>query len=215
MYNLKEIMYEVYQQDFAEFDNPTVHFFSRRHRKAMKEILYPCELSSYPVNRKVSPKKRVIIAIMVILLSALAITAGASIVNGFLRKEHSDNTELFTPAAVNCPLTIEKVYYLPNIPEGYISHETVSDDWRVYTSYINSKTERCLVLSQSVKGEYKSSVDNERHSLEEVDINGHYGLYLGNHDVGVIIWDNDDYILEVTGDFNKDELIILAKSAKV
>lgn len=216
MYNLKEIMCEVYRQDFAEFDNPPRHYFSRRSRKKLNSILYPNALQPVENSRRIAPSKRIIIALLIIILMAVGITVGAAITNGFLRKEHSDNTELFTPATANCPKTIENVYYLPEIPKGYELYETVSDNWSISTSYMNRNIDRCLALEQTVKELYKSHVDNEHHPLEEVDINGHYGLYLGKGDGwGVIIWDNGDYILELSGDFNKDELLNLAKSTKI
>lgn len=215
MYNLKEIMCEVYRQDFAEFDNPPRHYFSRRSRKKLNSILYPNALQPVENSRRIAPSKRIIIALLIIILMAVGITVGAAITNGFLRKEHSDNTELFTPATANCPKTIENVYYLPDIPEGYELHETVSDYLGVSSSYMNSNTGRCMVLFQSVKDGYRSHVDNEHESLEEVNINGHYGLYLPDCDGGLIIWDNGDYILELSGDFNKDDLLNLAKSTKL
>ncbi len=214
-YTLADVFETVYRQEFSEFDNPPKHFFSHRHRKAMKEILYPQTTSMFAADRNIPLKKRVIIALLVILLSALGITAAAAISRGFTRKEHRDNTELFAANAENAPKTIENVYYLPEIPEGYELHETVSDNRSVFTSYMNLNTNRCMVLFQSVKEGHRSSADNEHHLLEEVEINGHYGLYLGNCDSGSIFWDNGDYILELSGDFNKDELLNLAKSAKL
>lgn len=215
MYNLKEIMCEVYRQDFAEFDNSMRHHFSRRSRKKLNGILYPKTLQPAQNLRRIAPGKRIVIALLIIILMAVGITAGATIANGFLRKNHSDNTELFTPAAANCPKIIENVYHLPEIPEEYEFYETVSDNWGVATFYMNRNTGRCMALNQTVKEVYKSHVDNEHHPLEEVDINGHYGLYLGDCYGGLLIWDNGDYVLELSGDFDKDTLLNLAKSTKI
>lgn len=215
MYNLKEIMCEVYRQDFAEFDNPPKHHFSHRSRKKLNDILYPKSPQPAENHRRITPSKRIIIALLIIILMAVGITAGAAISRGFTRKEHRNNTELFAANAENAPKTIENVYYLSEIPKEYELHETVSDDWFVSTSYMNYNTNRCMVLSQIVKEGYKNHVDNEHHPLEEVDVNGHYGLYLGDCDGGLIIWDNGDYVLKLSGNFNKDTLLNLAKSAKV
>lgn len=213
MYNLKEIMIEVNKRNLAELEDPPRHHFSRQSRKRLNDILYP-KIPKIEKS-KIPPRKMLLYLVMAIILLVVGTTAGAAIANGFLRKEHSDNTELFTPVDSNCPITIESVYYLPEIPEGYKLYETISDNREVYTSYMNQNTGRCMVFCQSVKHGYRSSADNEHHSLEEVDINGHYGLYLGDNDGGSVFWDNDDYILEVSGDFDKDELLNLAKSAKI
>ncbi|MDE7398925.1 MAG: DUF4367 domain-containing protein [Oscillospiraceae bacterium] len=215
MYNLKEIMCEVYQQDFAEFDNPLGHHFSRRSRKKLNSILYPKFPQPVKNHRRIALGKKIAIALLIIILMAVGITAGATIANGFLRKNHSDNTELFTPAAANCPKTIENVYYLPEIPKEYEFYETVSDSENVFTSYMNCDTNRCMVLLQTVKDGYRNHFDNEYVIFEEVNINGNYGLYFPDYDGGLIVWDNGDYILELSGDMNKDVLLNLAKSAKV
>ena len=218
-YTLTEVFNIVYSKEFSEFDNPPGHFFSRRHRKAMKEILYPQTTSTFAVSRKIPLKKRVIIAVLVILLSALGITAGAAISRGFTRKEHRDNTELFAVNAENAPKTIEYVYYLLEIPGGYEFSENVSDPWHEATTYTNSVTRRNLVIHQIVKEGYKTHYDNEHSVLENICFDGHTGLYLHskeNEEVwGVIIWDNDDYVLEITGDFDKKTLIDLAKALKI
>lgn len=214
MYNLKEIMCEVYRQDFAEFDNPPKHHFSRRSRKKLNGILYPKSLQPAENTRRIAPSKRIIIALLIIILMAVGITAGAVISRGFTRKEHRDNTELFAVNAENTPKTIESVYYLPEIPEEYELYEVVSDNRSVFTSYMNYNTNRGMVLFQAVKEGYRDHFDNEHQTFEEVDVNGHYGLYLGDCDRGLIIWDNGNYVLELSGDFNKDTLLDLAKSAK-
>lgn len=213
-YTLVEVFETVYRQEFSEFDNPPKHFFSRRHRKAMKEILYPQITSMSVADRNIPLKKRIIIVLLVILLSALGITAAAD----FTRKEHRYYTERLTVNAENSPKDIEKFYYLPGPPkEGYDIIEMASNDvWSVTTSYTNHETKRSIVLYQAVKKGYRGHFDNEHHPMEEVDINGHYGLYLdySDNNWGVVIWDNGDYVLKLSGDFNKDELLDLAKSAK-
>lgn len=218
-YTLAEVFNTVYSEEFSEFDNPLGHLFSRRHRKAIKEILYPQTISTFTANRKKLLKKRVIIMLIVILLSALGITAGAAISRGFTRKEHCDNTELFAVNAENAPKTIEYMYYLPKIPEGYEPHEQFSDSTWFHSSLINPLSHRTITFNQHVKEGYKSHFNNEHAPLEDIKINGHKGVYLNYSfdDVisGIIIWDNDDYILVLSGDFDKKQLIELAKTLKI
>lgn len=113
---------------------------------------------------------------------------------------------------------IETVYYLPEIPEGYELFQSTFSEQSVYTSYIKPDTNRCISFEQFVKDRYSYYFDTEQQDFEELDINGHYALYLGSRDVnntcGYIVWDNGDYILQIFGDFTKDELIKLAKSVK-
>lgn len=214
-YTLAEVFQIVYKEEFAEFDNPPKHFFSRRHRKAMKAILYPHTAPEPSEKRHIPLKRRVLIVLMVVILMAFGISAGAAMIRGFTRKENSDNTEIFAVNAENAPKTIEYVYYLPEIPEGYVPHEYTADSWSVNTSYINLSINKTLNFNQHVKDGYHTHLDNERHELEEIEINGKYALYLGSDSWGTITWDNEDYVLEVSGCFTKEELIALAESAVI
>lgn len=105
------------------------------------------------------------------------------------------------------------------IPEGYVFSEKTSDPWHETTTYTNSITKRNLVIHQTVKEGYKSHIDNEHSVLENIYFDGHTGFYFTGkeHDDvwGGIIWDNDDYILEILGDFNKNQLIEFAKTLKI
>lgn len=213
-YTLAEVFQTVYRQEFSEFDNPPKHFFSLRHRKAMKEILYPQTTLMAAADRNIPLKKRVIIALLVILLSALGITAAAAISRGFTRKEHRDNTELFAVNAENAPKTIESVYYLPIIPDGYELYEQTRNSRNVFTDYINNSTNRTRSFDQHVKEGFSTHLDNEHFLLEEIDIDGKSALYFYNNNYGILIYDNEDYILEIAGNFTKDELISLARSVE-
>lgn len=222
--NVNDILEEMCAEEANEYMRirAPLHRFSRRHRKAMRDILQPraqaisttCE--SY--MQRIPFKRKIWIAVMVIILAAIGITAGAAAINGFWRNKHRDYTELLTVNAENCPKTIENVYYLPEMPEGYELYEVSQDNWKIYTSYINRDTSECMVFVQDVKDGYKDNFNTEYRDFEELDINGHYALYLdfSNSEQirGLIVWDNEDYVLQVSGNFTKSELVNLAKSAK-
>lgn len=215
MINMEQVMEEVYRLDYAEFDNASRHFFSRRHRKAMNEIFYPNTVPRYTPSRNIPLKRRVLFAVMVVILLSLGIAAGASMAWGFTRKEHRDNTEIFAVNAEKAPKTIEYVYYLPDIPEGYVLQKQFSKSRWVCMNYIDPSTNRTMTFEQSVKDGYNNHIDNERHEIEELDIGGKYAIYWGSENFGIIIWDNEDYVLEISGFFTKEEIVKLARSVKV
>ena len=184
----------------------------------MKAILCPPTPNTAPVytpSRHTPLKRRVLIAVMVVVLMALGITAGAAMYWGFARKEHKDNTELFPINTANAPKTIEYMYYLPEIPEGYALYKQFPGVESVMTTYINTSTHRTLNFHQYVKDGFSAHIDNEHTVLEEIEINGKYALYYGNNKYGEIILDNDDYILSVSGDFSREELTALLISAEI
>lgn len=214
-YTLAEIFDIVYEQEFSEFDNPPRHFFSRRHRKAMKEILYPQTISTSAANLKIPLKKRVIIALLVILLTALGITAGADMIRRFILEEHSDHTELLAVNDKNAPIMIDRLYYPTAVPDGYALYDHFNNSRNVFIRYVNNSTEREIFFDQCVKEAFSVCFDHEYSSVEETEIDEKPAFYLYNNKAGAIVWDNGDYIMEVGGHFSKDELMAFAKSVEI
>lgn len=219
MNSLMEVLEEVNRLDYAEFDNPPEHRFSRRSRKTMKKLLRP-EPARCSINwSRIPVGKRIVLVLLIVLLAAVGVTAGAVAIYGFKQERHREYTILRPVNADDCPKTIETVYYLPEIPEGYEFYKEDSGKLSIYIAYINHNTNISMVFEQIVKDRYKDYFDTERQDFEELDINGHYALYLdfsdNEHDSGLIVWDNGDYILKINGNFPKSKLVELAKSVKV
>ena len=192
---------------------------SYRHRRKMKRIFSKYQKNLYARKKYRGGLKRVVLIVAAIFLAMFTVTAGAAALYGFKQNKHHNYTELLTVNSENCPKTIENVYYLSALPEGYELYETNSSYLSVYTSYINTDTNRCIVFTQNVKKGYRENFDNEHHDFEELEVDGHYALYLEGSDpesiYGTIMWDNEDYVLGISGNFAKDELVNLAKSAKL
>ena len=115
---LSEIFEDIYRQEFSEFDDTPRHIFSFRHRKAVKGIFYP-QTAVYAVKRGIPIKRRLLIALLVILLSMLGIAAGAAVSRGFLFKEKGEFTVMTPVTDQNAPVMIDDYYYLPQIPRGF------------------------------------------------------------------------------------------------
>lgn len=216
---LKQILEEMCPAEADEFANIDVprHRFSVRHRRAMKKILSVNQPERRGL-RYLPMYKRIVIAAVLIFLALFTVAAGAAAINGFIHKKRRGNTQLSAANAGGCPVTIVHEYYLPEIPDGYKLHEYDETSWFVCTIYKNSEN-RTLVFNQDVKEIYDQHFDNERASFEKVGVNGHLGLYLDfgtePDENGLLVWDNNDYIFEISGNFTKSELINLAESAKI
>lgn len=213
---LKEVLSEVWLQEYT-IPEETAHEFSSRHCEKMQKIFSrKFGRMSHKRTKKLSVRKRVLIACVMIFLASCGIVAGAAVYNSFSHKDYSDHTELFAVNAENCPKTIEYVYYLPEIPEGYILSEQIISVKSVYTTYF--KNNRGMTFEQYVKEDYYKYFDNERSASEEFEIDNHTAIYWyvknSKSNFGSVVWDHGDYILEVGGDFTKDELVELLKSVK-
>lgn len=225
--SLDEILIKAHEMEFSRYDNPLAHKFSIKHSRAMKRIfsIYQKNTSHfYKDNEKTSEyiiryhwsrKKVLIIAI----IAFLAILAGCAAVfyslGGFSMDIHKEYTKLFPIDLNDCPETIEYVYYLPELPEGYEIFDKDQNDVYVYTAYINNDTGQTITIIQYVKSYFESHYNTEYNEFEKITIGQHIGIGLAGKNAYVIVWDNGDYVIEVSADLTKEDVLKLAKNTKV
>ena len=212
---LAEVFDTVYLRELSEFDSAPRHFFSLRHRRKMKKILYPNTVYAGMAKRRVPLKKRLLIALLVIILSLIGIAAGAQISKSFAFEEIGGHTYLFAVNDKNAPITIDTLYHLPTVSDGF---ELFYEDYGTYNVLVmyDGADEKSLFFDQSVKNGFNIRYDEDLFYFEETKINGCPAYFLCFYDGSVtIVWDNKDYILEVGGDFTKDELIAFAESVEI
>ena len=147
-------------------------------------------------------------------------TVAYFVAQSFRGAVHKEYTELFPINYENCPTVIEEKYYLSELPEGYEILDSSSTPFLEDTIYENPQTGHAITFCQWVKSEFDSiHFNTENNEFVEVEINGHYGLYLETLNDGQqfsgIIWDNGDHILEIAGNLAKNDIMKLTKSAKV
>ena len=235
---LKEIMLEVHRIECGVTDDLPDFKPSLRHRLAMKRIFARFErnarklrnarsIQKPPITEhrtgRYSIKQRVLIAMLTIILMTLLAGCVNAIVKFF--SEHfngtvyEDNTQLFVTNLENCPQTIEYQYVFTNVPEGFELIETISSPISVYTLYLNSATEQVITLNQWVKSHFAPHYNTEKNTFEEIKINDTMGLFIDlssdKRNNSVFIWDNEDYIIEISADLDKNIALDLLNIAKL
>ncbi len=229
---LDEVLTEYYEEEFSRYSDVPEHIFSLKHRIAMKKIFRLYEKNTEYLRPKPSlkpmsthkvrlnPRSALLLVLIIFLGVLVGCTAAYFISQGFRGYVHSDNTEIFPIDTDNCPTVNEEKYCLSELPEGFEIIDTDSSPYYEYVYYENKLTNQMISFTQRVKldfGTYRLNTEN--HKVEEVDINGHNGLLIDFTEDerihSLVLWDNDDYILELSADLPKNELIDLAKSAKV
>lgn len=218
-YTIEEVLEEVYRLDYAEFDNPPKHFFSRRHKQNIKSILFPRREQPVSPKVKLRPQKMVIILVLVFL----AILTGAVIIlrlPSFTGTVYPDNTQMFAydPTA---PTIIEDVYYIADLPNNYVLTEKygeIGDDF-IRSSYTDTSTGDSLVFEQFTKIHFDKKYDNEHAEIIYMKVNGYDGFVWkstnSEHGYKEIAWDNGDYIFTIWCNLNENSILDLAKSAKI
>ena len=232
-YTMDELISGYFEKQFAEADEVPLPKFSFRHRLTMKRIFKlfehnkamsdinaedPCE--KVLGHKQLSFRKRLIIAVAIIV--CLAVMTGfviAFISGGFNGTVYQDNTHLFAIDTANCPSTIEKEYSLSVVPEGFEMYDVSATSTDITVMYCNPDTEQVLVFGQTVKSEFNPHINTEGYDLQETKVNSCNAIYIEYINAygvsSTVIWDNEDYILELFGDFDNNELRDLAISNEI
>lgn len=223
---LKDILIEAHQIECGINGELPDFKPSLRHRLAMKRIFARFDRNMRKLRttrrtgetpiierrtRRYSIKQRILITMLIIILMTFLAGCVSAIVKfvseRFSGTVYDDNTQLFVVNLENSPQTIEYQYVFSNIPEGFELIETVSSPTNVYTLYKNNSTGQVITLNQWVKANFSPHYNTEKTPFEESIINGTTVLYIDlssdKRDHSVMIWDNEDYIIEILADLNK------------
>lgn len=228
----KQLLGEMLESDFAEFDNSPEWKPSLKLRLAMKRIFARYErnvrkLKEKDVKQHTEPSEptehrrsylsitqRLAIALIIIfLLTLTGCVVAAFISKDFHGKVYDDNTLLFPVNLENAPLSIENTYALNFIPDGFELIDTQSSPTNISTTYGNFLTRQTIVFSQWVKSYYKPHINTEYYSFEQISINGTIGLYVNfsrnDTPCTLLIWDNGEYIIEISANLDKENVLNL------
>lgn len=222
-HTLDEIVEEAYDREFARYDNLPEHRFSACRKRKMKKIfkLYDKNLEQQ-LSANLKPVRRLSSAMAIALVLAVlaAISAAAvGIYTNISWKRHSEFDQLFVINYENAPETIDYIYELTALSNDYVIDDEIQSSELYVITWHNTKTDTEIMFQQSIKKDFSTKIDYERGKLETVYIDEKPGLYIDwsneKRDSGVIVWDNGDYILEIVGNLNKDEMLALAESTKI
>ncbi len=219
---LKQILEEICLEEVNEYANMDVprHRFSVRHRRAMKKILSV----NQPERglRYLPPYKKIAVAVVLIFLALFAGCASTIfkfVSENFQGTVYEDNTQLFAVNLENCPQTIEYRYVLTNVPEGFELIETIPSSTNIYTCYLDDSTGQIITLNQWVKSHFSMHYNTEKGKFEEIMINGTAGLLIefssDRQNNSTIIWDNGDYIIEISADLDKNSALDILNISKI
>ena len=235
---LKDILLEVHKIECRIADDLPEYKPSLRHRFAMKRIFARFDrnmrklgntrsIGETPIiehrTRRYSIKQRILITMLIIVLLTFFVGCVNAIVKfvseHFNGTVYEDNTQLFVANLENCPQTIEYQYVLTNVPDGFELIKTVSSTTNISTLYLNSSTGQVITLEQWVKTHFSPHYNTEQNTFEESNINGTTVLFIDlcsdKRNNSIVIWDNGDYIIEISADLDKSSVRNLLNIAKI
>lgn len=157
------------------------------------------------------------IAAVVIILSAssLSVEAVREAVHDFFMSIFEDHTAVSVNSDTekDYPATIEEEYAISNLPDGFELSDYNRDSGTIFAAYFNG--DKYIFFDQFVHDSYLGYFDNEHSELEYyTDESGQeYLIQNTGHDY-CILWDDGNYILQITSNLNKKDALSLCKSTK-
>ena len=175
---------------------------SRKHKLAMRTIVY----GKAGGARAWSPRMRRVVAILV--AASLLLTSCGIIFREEIREVFDELfVSLYFKDDSEAPRTIEEIYTLGYVPEGYVLEEELKDSLAVKYVFKNENND-VLVFDQGViHGEF--AIDSEEGYSEFVAVGANkvYYRFTGkNHNY---IWSDGKYVMSIMTeeDFPKEEII--------
>lgn len=214
---LQQALLEVCEKEFAPFEDGEEHRFSRRHKRKMKAMF---KEYSRGAKKKMPLKKRIIIAVIAVLLAAVTGATAAAVGQRFgIFNVSRTHTEIGVLDPKDAPKQIEDIYYIPVLPEGYAVYQyDANADW---VSWITTKIDGPgeLLFSQHVKEDYSSLINNRNSGINFINVGEYEGYYVDfGSDQLSLTWDHGDYVMSffsVSEDMTINDLIELALSIRV
>lgn len=211
--SIKDIFDEAYKRELSGSDNSPEHKFSFSHKRKMKKIfrLYDKNTAVQPDTAAHKSAKRLTVAVVLIIvllaLSAVSVIAVYSAVH----KQHSDHYDMLV---IDRKSGQDMIKYVYELADHTVDFRSIDKD-NCFTVYKTDLGDTVL-LEQTVKINYTNHNDNENGAYSTVYIGDIPAVYISSDDdFGTLLWDNGDYVMEITGHMTKNELINSAKSLKI
>ena len=193
--------------------NPSDNFIKKINKLSKRYDKFTFKLT-YTRARKIVC---IFIAILLIMLSSLSVSAVRDAVSEFFIRHFSNHDvveyrENIT-VKIDYPDTIKEVYEISSIPDDYELLDFSQTDVEIITMYLSNSGQ--IILKQTVKDHYKEYINNEYKQTDNREVNGiNYSIYQYHAD-NLIIWDNGKYIFSLFSSLNIEESIDLCKNIKI
>ncbi len=192
--------------------------FSKRFEKHMQRLINRQKKSYYMLIDTVA--KRVACYVVVVLtclfVTVFSVKALREPFISFVVRTYEKFTSIFVdkdtvePRAASTDFEIMLPTY---IPEGYEMEEIVRDADVCMCLFVNDNGKE-IFFTQHFNDSALTTIDTEKVIYEQIIINSVDGLFYTNKDISCIVFGNEKYSFNISGDLSKKELIKIAESIK-
>lgn len=217
---LSKALGEVFEPQIDEFMQ-TVELkpnfiFSDKYRRKIKKLIKRREK---PYFKLICTTGRRIVctaaAVIIILASSLSVEAVREAIHDFLMNIFKGHTAVSVSGTIeDYPTFIEEEYEIANLPEGFEQVDYHADKMSVFAMYVNN--DKYISFQQIVYDNFDVNFDNF-HSEIEYYIDNERQEYLVQ-DIGhsyCVTYNNGKYVIKITSNLDKDEIINLCKDTKI
>lgn len=227
-YTMKELLSGYFEERYLAVDEVAVPELSLRHKRKMKKAFRIFKKNTKAKKANLSKpvsfgKRLVFVAIIIVSLAFLTGAVVMYVVPGFKGVVYPDNMHLFAVDTTGGEDEIKYAYDFPEAPEGFKLLEKQVSPFHTFIYYCETDFSeedpaahnKSIVISQSIKSNYDVHLDNERHNFVEKTVNGHNALYMygyykdyasgENRVSSILIWDNGDYIIEISAQLAEED----------
>lgn len=205
--------------EYIYFSEDTIiqHTFSKEFERKMSKLIKQQKSFYFPMIK--TPVRRIVIvmitAAIVLSTMVISVTAIREAFINFITEIFDTHTEVQTIQDDTAPDFFEEIYAIPDIPDGFeivFQNDNTEETPLLITEYQNGQ--EYVIFCQNIKSKYDVNVNTEGYEMIQIYINGNEGFMIDMGDDIYITWDNGKYILEISGNIGKDELIGIANSVQ-
>lgn len=217
---LSKALGEVFEPQIDEFmeavELKSDYIFSDKYRRKINKLIKRREK---PYFKLICTTGRRIVctaaAVIIILASSLSVEAVREAIHDFLMNIFKGHTAVSVSGTIeDYPTVIEEEYEITNLPDGFELVDYYADDKSVLASYING--EKYIFFEQTVYYDFIGNFDNSHSELEYYtdEFGQEYLILYTGHNYG-ITFNNGNYIIKITSNLDKNDIVNLCKDTKI
>ncbi len=154
-------------------------------------------------------------AVIIILASSLSVEAIREAVHDFLMNIFKGHTAVSVRGTMeDYPAFIEEEYEIANLPDGFELVDYYADDMSIFAMYANN--DKYIFFQQMAYDKFKENFDNEHSNIEcYTDLLGNEFLIQDTKHNCCVVYNNGRYIIQITSNLDKYEVVSLCKDTKI
>lgn len=209
---ISEALTEEYVFSIPEYED---HVFSKAFEKKMHKLIRRRSKPYYHIINTAAKRVACVAAVIIIasMTTILSVKAFREAFFGFFVDVFEKFSVVQSAESDSSPVKIEDIYEITCDMSGYDINFKDNSDYSIQTIYKND--DKIIIFKQSVKSMFDINMNTEKSKIENIEVNEYTAVYYtDNHGYGTIIWDEGNYIISVSSNTSKNELISIAESVK-